>query len=130
MSEPSIILTRVQALIEALENSSVSEVELTEGGTRIQIKRAAAITPTVLTPPPMPYPPFPAGMLPGTPPPPTPKNPGYHRRPHPPQHAGFRRRPPRASSRAQDQPPARRRYQRGRRLAAHRSLLQRVFSYL
>jgi acetyl-CoA carboxylase biotin carboxyl carrier protein len=67
MSEPSVILTRVQALIEALENSSVGEVELTEGGTRIQIKRASAITPTVLTPPPMPYPAFPAGTLPGMP---------------------------------------------------------------
>ena len=64
MSEPSVLITRVQALIEALENSQVSEIELNEGGTRIQIKRAAAVTPTVLTPPPMPYP---VGMLPGVP---------------------------------------------------------------
>ena len=67
MTEPSVIITRVQALIEALENSQVGEIELTEGGTRIQIKRAAAITPTVLSAPAPPYPAYPAGMLPGMP---------------------------------------------------------------
>ena len=56
MSEPSVLITRVQALIEALEHSSVGEVELTEGGTHIKITRASAVTPTVLAPP--------AGMLP------------------------------------------------------------------
>ncbi len=40
MSDQSLLITRVQALIETLENSSVGEIELTEGGTRIKITRA------------------------------------------------------------------------------------------
>jgi acetyl-CoA carboxylase biotin carboxyl carrier protein len=52
MSDQSMLITRVQALIEALEQSSVGEIELTEGGTRIKITRASAVTPTVLAPPP------------------------------------------------------------------------------
>ncbi len=64
MSEQSPLVTRVQLLVEALENSSVSEIELTEGGTRIQIKRASAITPTVLA---APFPTFPAGAMPAAP---------------------------------------------------------------
>ncbi len=59
MSEQPPLITRVQLLMEALENSTVGELELIEGGTRIQIKRASAITPTVLAPPAMPYPAFP-----------------------------------------------------------------------
>jgi acetyl-CoA carboxylase biotin carboxyl carrier protein len=65
MSEQSPLVTRVQLLVEALANSGVGEIELTEDGTRIQIKRASAITPTVLTPPAMPLPPFPAGTITG-----------------------------------------------------------------
>ncbi len=65
MSEPSVLLTRVQALIEALENSSVGEIELTEGGTHIKITRASAVTPTVLAPPPGSMPAFPAMPMPG-----------------------------------------------------------------
>lgn len=59
---------RVQALIEALEHTEVGELELTDGTTKIQIKRASAITPTVLAPPAgsMPaFAPFPMQMLPG-----------------------------------------------------------------
>jgi acetyl-CoA carboxylase biotin carboxyl carrier protein len=64
MSDQSALITRVQLLLEALENSSVGEMELTEGGTRIQIKRASAVQPTVLTPPPMPFPAFLPGAAP------------------------------------------------------------------
>ena len=60
MSDQSMLITRVQALIEALEQSSVGEIELTEGGTRIKITRASAVTPTVLAPPAGSMPAFPA----------------------------------------------------------------------
>jgi|SRR5579859_1188703 len=65
MSDQPPLITRVQLLVEALENSSVGEMELIEGGTRIQIKRASAITPTVLAAPAMPYPAFPQGFMQG-----------------------------------------------------------------
>jgi acetyl-CoA carboxylase biotin carboxyl carrier protein len=70
MNDQSNLIMRVQALIEALENTEVGELELTDGDTRIQIKRASAITPTVLAPPAgsMPaFPAFPMPMLPGAP---------------------------------------------------------------
>jgi len=64
MSEQSALLTRVQALIEALENSSIGEIELTEGGTHIKIIRASAVIPTVLAPAPSSVPDVPAMPLP------------------------------------------------------------------
>jgi acetyl-CoA carboxylase biotin carboxyl carrier protein len=64
MNDHSSLIARVQALVEAMENSSVAEIELTEGGTRIQIKRAGAITPTVLSAPALPFPAFAAGSAP------------------------------------------------------------------
>jgi len=64
MSEQPPFISRVQLLMEAMENSSVGELELTEGGTRIQIKRASAVQPTVLSAPAMPFPAFAPGMLP------------------------------------------------------------------
>lgn len=67
MNDQSSLITRVQLLVEAMENSGVGELELTEGGTRIQIKRTSAVTPTVLSAPAMPFPAFPAGMLPAAP---------------------------------------------------------------
>jgi acetyl-CoA carboxylase biotin carboxyl carrier protein len=67
MSDQPPLIARVQLLVEAMENSSVAEIELTEGGTRIQIKRASAVTPTVLTPPAMSFPAFPPGAMPGFP---------------------------------------------------------------
>ncbi len=63
MSDQPPFITRVQLLVEAMENSSVGEMELTEGGTRIQIKRASAVTPTVLSAPAMPFAGFPPGMF-------------------------------------------------------------------
>ncbi len=68
MNDQSSLIMRVQALIEALEHTEVGELELTDGNTKIQIKRASAITPTVLAPPAgsMPaFAPFPMPMLPG-----------------------------------------------------------------
>lgn len=67
MNDHSSFITRVQLLVEAMENSSVGEIELTEGGTRIQIKRTSAVTPTVLTPPAMPFPAFLPGAMPAAP---------------------------------------------------------------
>ncbi len=67
MNDQSSLIAHVQALVEAMENSSVAEIELTEGGTRIQIKRAAAVTPTVLSAPAIPYPAFAPGALPAAP---------------------------------------------------------------
>ncbi len=67
MNDQSNLLMRVQALIEALENTEVGELELTDGGTTIQIKRASAIVPTVLAPPPGSMPAFPMPMLSGAP---------------------------------------------------------------
>jgi acetyl-CoA carboxylase biotin carboxyl carrier protein len=63
MNEQPPLITRVQLLVEAMENSSIGEMELTEGGTRIQIKRSSAVTPTVLAAPALPFPAFPPGML-------------------------------------------------------------------
>ncbi|HLW01439.1 MAG TPA: biotin/lipoyl-containing protein [Ktedonobacterales bacterium] len=63
MNDQSSLIAHVQALVEAMEHSSVAEIELTEGGTRIQIKRAAAVTPTVLAAPAMPFPAMAAGAL-------------------------------------------------------------------
>jgi acetyl-CoA carboxylase biotin carboxyl carrier protein len=76
MTEQPNLIMRVQALIEALETTEVGELELTDGGTRILIKRTSAIIPTVLAPPAgsMPaFAPFPMPMLPGTPAMPTPQ---------------------------------------------------------
>src|ERR1051326_6376037 len=67
MSEQPPFITRVQLLMEAMENSSVGELDLPEGGTRIQIKRASAVQPTVLSAPAMPFPMFARGMLPAMP---------------------------------------------------------------
>jgi acetyl-CoA carboxylase biotin carboxyl carrier protein len=67
MNDQSSLIAHVQALVEAMENSSVAEIELTEGGTRIQIKRTAAVTPIVLSAPAMPFPAFAAGALPAAP---------------------------------------------------------------
>jgi acetyl-CoA carboxylase biotin carboxyl carrier protein len=67
MSDQPTLITRVQLLVEAMENSSVGEIELTEGGTRIQIKRSSAVPPTVLAPPPMPFPAFLPGAMPAAP---------------------------------------------------------------
>ncbi|HEY7126227.1 MAG TPA: acetyl-CoA carboxylase biotin carboxyl carrier protein [Ktedonobacterales bacterium] len=67
MSEQANIIIRVQALIEALENTEVGELELTDGGTTIQIKRTSAIVPTVLAAPAGSMPAYPMPMLPGTP---------------------------------------------------------------
>ncbi len=67
MNDQSSLITRVQLLVEAMENSGVGELELTEGGTRIQIKRTSVVTPTVLSAPAMSFPAFPAGMLPPAP---------------------------------------------------------------
>ena len=39
MSERQVLVSRVKALAEALEGSDVGELELTEGGTRIHIRR-------------------------------------------------------------------------------------------
>ncbi len=64
MSEQSILITRVQALIEALEGSSLGELEWTENGTHIKITRASAVTPTVLAPPAGSVPAMPAMPLP------------------------------------------------------------------
>jgi acetyl-CoA carboxylase biotin carboxyl carrier protein len=64
MSDQPPLITRVQLLVEAMENSSIGELELTEGGTRIQIKRASAVTPTVLTAPAPSFPSFPPGVMP------------------------------------------------------------------
>jgi acetyl-CoA carboxylase biotin carboxyl carrier protein len=67
MNDQTTLITRVQLLVEAMEHSSIGELELTEGGTRIQIKRASAVTPTVLSAPAMPFPAFAPGMLPAAP---------------------------------------------------------------
>ncbi|HEY7348692.1 MAG TPA: biotin/lipoyl-containing protein [Ktedonobacterales bacterium] len=67
MSDQPPLITRVQLLVEALEDSSVSEIELTEGGTRIQIKRASAVTPTVLAAPAAPFPAYPPAVMPAAP---------------------------------------------------------------
>jgi acetyl-CoA carboxylase biotin carboxyl carrier protein len=67
MSNQSDIVSRVQALIEALEHIEVGELELTDGRTRIQIKRASAIVPNVLPAPAGSLPAFPFPMLPGAP---------------------------------------------------------------
>ena len=86
MSEPSVLLTRVQALIEALENSSIGEIELNESGTHIKITRASAVMPTVLAPPPGSMPAFPAMPMPGFVPAPasaTPAQPAPAGRPRP-----------------------------------------------
>lgn len=64
MSDQPPLITHVQLLVEAMENSSVGEMELTEGGTRIQIKRASAVTPTVLAAPAMSFPAFAPGSMP------------------------------------------------------------------
>jgi acetyl-CoA carboxylase biotin carboxyl carrier protein len=68
MNDQTSLIMRVQALIEALENTEVGELELTDGGTTIQIKRASAIVPTVLAPPAGSMPTFPMPpMLSGAP---------------------------------------------------------------
>ncbi|HEY7356819.1 MAG TPA: acetyl-CoA carboxylase biotin carboxyl carrier protein [Ktedonobacterales bacterium] len=66
MNDQTTLITRVQLLVEAMENSDIGELELTEGGTRIQIKLASAVTPTVLSAPAMPFPAFAPGMLAGS----------------------------------------------------------------
>jgi acetyl-CoA carboxylase biotin carboxyl carrier protein len=63
MNDQSSLIAHVRALVEAMEDSSVAEMELTEGGTHIQIKRAGAVTPTVLSAPAMPFPAFAPGAL-------------------------------------------------------------------
>ncbi len=67
MNDQSSLIAHVQALVEAMEHSSVAEIELTEGGTRIQIKRASAVTPIVLAAPAMSFPTFAPGALPAAP---------------------------------------------------------------
>jgi acetyl-CoA carboxylase biotin carboxyl carrier protein len=51
MTERQLLVSRVKALIEALEGSDIAELDLTEGGTRILVRRRLdGVTVQVATP--------------------------------------------------------------------------------
>ena len=46
-TERQLLVTRIKALAEALEESDVSELDLTEGGTRILLRKRGEVAPAV-----------------------------------------------------------------------------------